>query len=411
MYSLLLAVIYLAFISLGLPDALLGSGWPTMYTQLQVPFSYAGIISMIISAGTIVSSFFSDRLTRKFGAGLVTAVSVLLTAGALFGFSVSDSFYLLCIMAIPYGLGAGAVDAALNNYVALHYSSRHMSWLHCFWGVGAAASPYIMGFCLGKGLGWSRGYFSVSMIQIVITAILFISLPLWKSRTDEKEGGTEPKCAEAEQIQKDQTKAVSSKALSLREILRIKGAPYILITFFAYSAMESTTGLWASSYLVQYLLMEPEKAAKFASFFYLGITVGRFLCGFVADRMGDKALIRLGGGIAGAGILLVLIPFPVTTPALLGLVIIGFGCAPVYPAIIHSTPFYFGKENSQALIGIQMACAYVGSTFMPPLLGTLAARIGIWLYPVFLLVFEVLMVLTSEKLNRIQNGSGTEQTE
>lgn len=408
MYSLLLAVIYLAFISLGLPDALLGSGWPTMYTQLQVPFSYAGIISMIISAGTIVSSFFSDRLTRKFGAGLVTAVSVLLTAGALFGFSVSDSFYLLCIMAIPYGLGAGAVDAALNNYVALHYSSRHMSWLHCFWGVGAAASPYIMGFCLGKGLGWSRGYFSVSMIQIVITAILFISLPLWKSRTDEKEGGIEPKCAEAEQIQTDQTKAAPSKALSFREILRIKGAPYILITFFAYSAMETTTGLWASSYLVQYLLMEPEKAAKFASFFYLGITVGRFLCGFVADRMGDKALIRLGGGIVGAGILLVLIPFPVTTPALLGLVIIGFGCAPVYPAIIHSTPFYFGKENSQALIGIQMACAYVGSTFMPPLLGTLAARIGIWLYPVFLLVFEVLMVLTSEKLNRIQNGSGTE---
>lgn len=408
MYSLLLAVIYLAFISLGLPDALLGSGWPTMYTQLQVPFSYAGIISMIISAGTIVSSFFSDRLTRKFGAGLVTAVSVLLTAGALFGFSVSDSFYLLCIMAIPYGLGAGAVDAALNNYVALHYSSRHMSWLHCFWGVGAAASPYIMGFCLGKGLGWSRGYFSVSMIQIVITAILFISLPLWKSRTDEKEGGIEPKCAEAEQIQTDQTKAASSKALSLREILRIKGAPYILITFFAYSAMETTTGLWASSYLVQYLLMEPEKAAKFASFFYLGITVGRFLCGFVADRMGDKALIRLGGGIVGAGILLVLIPFPVTMPALLGLVIIGFGCAPVYPAIIHSTPFYFGKENSQALIGIQMACAYVGSTFIPPLFGTLAARIGIWLYPVFLLVFEVLMVLTSEKLNRIQNGSGTE---
>lgn len=406
MYSLLLAVIYLAFISLGLPDALLGSGWPTMYTQLQVPFSYAGIISMIISAGTIVSSFFSDRLTRKFGAGLVTAVSVLLTAGALFGFSVSDSFYLLCIMAIPYGLGAGAVDAALNNYVALHYSSRHMSWLHCFWGVGAAVSPYIMGFCLGKGFGWSRGYFSVSMIQIVITAILFISLPLWKSRTDEKGGGIEPKGAEAEQIQTDQTKAASSKALSLQEILRIKGAPYILITFFAYSAMESTTGLWASSYLVQYLLMEPEKAAKFASFFYLGITVGRFLCGFVADRMGDKALIRLGSGIAGAGILLVLIPFPVTTPALLGLVIIGFGCAPVYPAIIHSTPFYFGKENSQALIGIQMACAYVGSTFMPPLFGTLAARIGIWLYPAFLLVFEVLMVLTSEKLNRIQNESG-----
>lgn len=404
MYSLLLAVIYLAFISLGLPDALLGSGWPTMYTQLQVPFSYAGIISMIISAGTIVSSFFSDRLTRKFGAGLVTAVSVLLTAGALFGFSVSHSFYLLCAMAIPYGLGAGAVDAALNNYVALHYSSRHMSWLHCFWGVGAAASPYIMGFCLGKGLGWNKGYFSVSMIQIVITAILFISLPLWKSRTDES---TEKESAEARAAaeparEKRTDSAEHTKALSLREILQIKGAPYILITFFAYSAMETTTGLWASSYLVQCLLIEPERAAKFASFFYLGITVGRFLCGFVADKMGDKALIRLGSGIVGVGILLVLLPFQVTTPALPGLVIIGFGCAPIYPAIIHSTPFYFGKENSQALIGIQMACAYVGSTFMPPLFGILATGIGIWLYPVFLLVFEVLMVLNSEKLNRIR---------
>ena len=408
MFQLLLVIIYLAFISLGLPDALLGSAWPSMYRELGASVSYAGIISMIIAGGTIISSLFSDRLIRNFGTGKVTVVSVAMTAAALFGFSSSHSFLQLCVWAVPYGLGAGSVDAGLNNFVALHYKSRHMSWLHCFWGVGAAASPYIMGFCLGKGLGWSRGYFSVSMIQIVITAILFISLPLWKSRTDEKEGGIEPKCAEAEQIQTDQTKAASSKALSLREILRIKGAPYILITFFAYSAMETTTGLWASSYLVQYLLMEPEKAAKFASFFYLGITVGRFLCGFVADRMGDKALIRLGGGIVGAGILLVLIPFPVTTPALLGLVIIGFGCAPVYPAIIHSTPFYFGKENSQALIGIQMACAYVGSTFMPPLLGTLAARIGIWLYPVFLLVFEVLMVLTSEKLNRIQNGSGTE---
>lgn len=381
MYSLLLAIIYIAFISLGLPDSLLGSGWPVMYGQLEVPISYAGIITMIIAGGTIVSSLMSDKMTRKLGAGLVTAISVAMTAAALFGFSVSRSFILLCIWAIPYGLGAGGVDAALNNYVALHYASRHMSWLHCFWGVGAAISPYIMGYCLTRGYGWSSGYRSVSILQIVLTAILFISLPLWK-----KNGSS------------NKTDAVS---LSLRDAVRIKGVKLVLIAFFGYCALESTAGLWASSYLVEYRGIDSETAARFASLFFIGITFGRFISGFIAEKLGDKVLIRLGTVVIILGILMIIIPAGFDQLALAGLVVIGLGCAPVYPSIIHSTPANFGEENSQAIIGIQMASAYTGTTFMPPLFGFIADNINIGLYPVYLLVFAILMLTMTEWLNKV----------
>ncbi|NLM75988.1 MAG: MFS transporter [Clostridiaceae bacterium] len=381
MYSLLLAIIYIAFISLGLPDSLLGSGWPVMYGQLGVPISYAGIITMIIAGGTIVSSLMSDKMTRKLGAGLVTAISVAMTAAALFGFSVSRSFILLCIWAIPYGLGAGGVDAALNNYVALHYASRHMSWLHCFWGVGAAISPYIMGYCLTRGYGWSSGYRSVSILQIVLTAILFISLPLWK-----KNGSS------------NKTDAVS---LSLRAAVRIKGVKLVLIAFFGYCALESTAGLWASSYLVEYRGIDSETAARFASLFFIGITFGRFISGFIAEKLGDKVLIRLGTVVIILGILMIIIPAGFDQLALAGLVVIGLGCAPVYPSIIHSTPANFGEENSQAIIGIQMASAYTGTTFMPPLFGFIADNINIGLYPVYLLVFAILMLTMTEWLNKV----------
>lgn len=381
MYSLLLAIIYIAFISLGLPDSLLGSGWPVMYGQLGVPISYAGIITMIIAGGTIVSSLMSDKMTRKLGEGLVTAISVAMTAAALFGFSVSRSFILLCIWAIPYGLGAGGVDAALNNYVALHYASRHMSWLHCFWGVGAAISPYIMGYCLTRGYGWSSGYRSVSILQIVLTAILFISLPLWK-----KNGSS------------NKTDAVS---LSLRDAVRIKGVKLVLIAFFGYCALESTAGLWASSYLVEYRGIDSETAARFASLFFIGITFGRFISGFIAEKLGDKVLIRLGTVVIILGILMIIIPAGFDQLALAGLVVIGLGCAPVYPSIIHSTPANFGEENSQAIIGIQMASAYTGTTFMPPLFGFIADNINIGLYPVYLLVFAILMLTMTEWLNKV----------
>lgn len=381
MYSLLLAVIYVAFISLGLPDSLLGSAWPVMSRQLGAPLSYAGVVTMVIAGGTIVSSLMSDRLTRKLGAGLVTAVSVLLTAAALFGFSISGSMLAICLWAVPYGLGAGAVDAALNNYVALHYASRHMSWLHCFWGVGAAVSPFIMSACLAGGWGWSGGYRSVAGIQIVLAAILFLSLPLWKKRSASAENGEAPPAA-----------------LSLPQALKIKGVPFVLLAFFGYCALETTAGLWASSYLVRYRGIGAETAARFASLFYLGITFGRFLCGFIAEKAGDRRLVRFGILTILAGTVLVGFPARADPPALLGLVVIGFGCAPVYPSLIHATPSNFGKENSQSIIGIQMASAYIGSTFMPPLFGLIAQRIGMGAYPFYLMVFAVLMLLMSERL-------------
>lgn len=338
---------------------------------------------MIIAAGTIVSSLLSDWLMRKVGAGVITAVSVFMTAAALFGFSASHSFLLLCLWAVPYGLGAGAVDAALNNYVALHFSSRHMNWLHCFWSVGAAASPYIMSYCLTGGFGWNNGYRSVAVVQTILTAALFLSLPLWKRRRLE---GAEGESA--------------AKALSLPRAVKIKGVPFVLIMFFGYCALEQAAGLWASSYLVQFRGVDTDTAAWSASLFYLGIAAGRFLCGFVAERLGDRRLIRIGILTMIGGVLLIALPVPYDAFTLAGLLIVGLGCAPVYPSVIHSTPANFGKENSQAIIGIQMASAYVGTTFMPPLFGLIAAHIHIGLYPAFLLALAVLMLCMSEKLNR-----------
>ena len=383
MFSFLLAVIYVSFISLGLPDSLLGAAWPVMVGELQVPLSYAGVLSMIIAGGTIVSSLLSDRLTRRFGAGLVTAVSVMMTALALLGFSLSGSFWVLCLIAIPSGLGAGAVDAALNNYVALHYASRHMSWLHCFWGVGATLGPYIMGWALEADLGWQMGYRSVSFIQILLTLVLFLSLPKWKKRgADAGEG------------------AVEEAPLGLTGALKIKGVKAILFAFFGYCGLETTAGLWASSYLVEFRGVDPETAAFFASMFFLGITIGRFASGFVADRIGDKGMIRIGCGVMLAGIAMVILPLSTPVPALVGLVIAGIGAAPVYPSIIHSTPAHFGPENSHAIVGIQMASAYCGSTFCPPIFGLIAQHINIAWYPVYLAALALLLLTMTERVNK-----------
>ena len=384
MFSLLLAIIYISFISLGLPDSLLGAAWPSMFGELGVPVSYAGIISMIISAGTIISSLLSDKLTRKLGAGLVTAISVFLTASALFGFSHAESFVFLCILAVPYGLGAGAVDAALNNYVALHYASRHMSWLHCFWGVGASVSPYIMGYALSSNLGWRSGYGAISAIQFVLTIALFFSLPLWKKRNSTVPGSDDYEAP-----------------IGLKEAIQIRGVKPILFAFFAYCAFETTTGLWASTYLVEYKGIDSQTAATFASLFYLGITFGRFLCGFIADHFGDRAMIRYGLSIMFLGTVLIAIPTNIQVVALIGLVTAGIGCAPVYPSIIHSTPTNFGKENSHAIVGIQMSCAYTGNILMPSLFGFIADTISIALYPLYLAALAILMLAMSERVNRV----------
>lgn len=383
MVHLLLAVIYLSFISLGLPDSLLGSAWPAMYGKFGVPVSYAGIISMIIAAGTIVSSLQSDRLTRKSGTGKVTAISVALTAIALFGFSISHSFWLLCLWAIPYGLGAGSVDASLNNYVALHYASRHMSWLHCMWGVGASLGPYIMGYALTGGQGWNMGYRYISMLQIALTIILLISLPLWKGRPDAANVSDHG--------------STLDKPLTLRQIARIPGAKEVLITFFCYCALEQTTSLWASSYLVLHKGLTAETAAGFASLFFIGITIGRALSGFLTMKLNDTQMIRLGQGIIVAGIAALLLPFGEAT-SLTGLILIGLGCAPIYPCIIHSTPEHFGADKSQAIIGVQMASAYVGTCLMPPLFGLIAHHINVSLFPAYLFLMLVLMVAMHEIL-------------
>lgn len=382
MVHLLLVIIYLAFISLGLPDALLGAAWPSMYPQFDVPVSYAGIISMIIALGTVISSLQSDRLTKKLGTGKVTALSVLMTAMALFGFATSHSFGMLCLWAIPYGLGAGSVDASLNNYVALHYESRHMSWLHCMWGIGASAGPYIMGYALTAGWGWNSGYHIIAVLQIVLTAILLCSLPLWKQRPAEvlQDGKVQP-----------------AKALSVREVLQLAGAREILVCFFCYCALEQTTGLWASSYLTLHKGVSADTAATFASMFYLGITVGRALSGFLTMKLNDVQMIRLGEVIIGIGVLVMLLPFGQSL-SLAGLILIGLGCAPVYPCVIHSTPAHFGADKSQAIIGIQMACAYVGTCLMPPVFGLIANHITVALLPVYLLIILVLMVIMHELL-------------
>lgn len=382
MVHLLLVIIYLAFISLGLPDALLGAAWPSMYPQFDVPVSYAGIISMIIALGTVISSLQSDRLTKKLGTGKVTALSVCMTAMALFGFAASHSFGMLCLWAIPYGLGAGSVDASLNNYVALHYESRHMSWLHCMWGVGASAGPYIMGYALTAGWGWNSGYHIIAVLQIVLTAILLCSLPLWKQRPAEvlQDGKVQP-----------------AKALSIREVLQLAGAREILVCFFCYCALEQTTGLWASSYLTLHKGVSADTAATFASMFYLGITVGRALSGFLTMKLNDVQMIRLGEVIIGIGVLVMLLPFGQSL-SLAGLILIGLGCAPVYPCVIHSTPAHFGADKSQAIIGIQMACAYVGTCLMPPVFGLIANHITVALLPVYLLIILVLMVIMHELL-------------
>ncbi len=389
MYSLLLALIYVAFISLGLPDSLLGSGWPTIHTDLNVPVSYMGIVSMVISGGTIVSSLFSDKLTKKLGTSVITVVSVLFTAIALFGFSFATKFWVLIVFAVPYGLGAGAVDAALNNYVALHYKAKHMSWLHCFWGVGTIVSPFIMSFALTNST-WNEGYRIVGYIQLGITLLLLVTLPVWKVNK--------------------KTDVTQQKQLGVFGAFKIKGVPFLLIGFFAYCAAEATAMNWASTYFVEVKGVSAEQAAQLASLFYIGLTAGRFISGFIADKIGDRKMIVIGTAVLSCGILSLLIPAP-SVVAIIGFIVIGFGCAPIYPCIIHSTPTNFGAENSGSIIGIQMAGAYVGSTFIPPLFGLLGRRLGFEIMPVYLAIFAVLMIIMTESTFRITRKRTIEKRE
>lgn len=392
MFSLLLALIYLCFVSLGLPDSLLGSAWPTMRVDLNAPVALAGILSMTVSICTIVSSLFSDYLTKKFGAGVVTATSIAMTAGALLGYSISTRVWMLFLWAIPFGFGAGGVDAALNNYVALHFKSRHMSWLHCMWGIGATISPSIMSFALFRLDSWNMGYMIVSIIQIALSVVVFVSLPLWK-KVAKAENAETPK----------EEKETPVKALSVKEIAAIPGAFACFITFFCYCALEQTTFLWASSYMVKHNAINAKTAAGCASLFFIGITVGRAINGFLTMKWTDRTLIRLGQALMLIGIGLIALPQMGFTAA--GMVVIGLGCAPVYPCIIHMTPTLFGRDKSQAMIGVQMAFAYTGSLLMPPLFGLIAEYVTIRLMPLYLLFLLVLMVCMHETVAKKTNNN------
>ncbi len=384
MVQLLLAIIYISFISLGLPDALLGASWPTMHLDLGVPVSLAGGISLVVAGGTIVSSLLSDRLTLQLGTGKVTAFSVALTALALFGFSVSTEYWHLLLWAIPYGLGAGSVDACLNNYVAVHYSSRVMSWLHCMWGIGASIGPYVMGMALMGGMRWNAGYRIIAVFQVCLMAVLLLSLPLWKKRRTEA----------------DPQNHAPARPLGLGQILRIPGAKDVFVAFFCYCAAEQTAILWGSSYFVMRYDLPEEQAASLGSLFLLGMTLGRGISGFLTAKLSDENMIRLGQGIVAAGLVMMFLPFG-SGCAMVGLLLMGLGCAPIYPCIIHATPAHFGADKSQAIIGVQMATAYLGTLAAPPVFGILANHIGAGLLPVYLTAFAAVMVVMCERLNRI----------
>lgn len=404
MFSILLLMIYLAFVSLGLPDALLGSAWPIMYQEFAVPVSYSGTVFMIICGGTILSSLNSEKLNRRFGTGKITAISVFLTAIALFGFSISHSFLMLCLFAIPYGLGAGSVDAALNHYVALHYSSRHMSWLHCMWGLGASVGPYIMGFVLQRGEPWNRGYLIVSIIQFTLAIILFCSLSLWKKNPEElKENAASTAKQEA-----PKQEAPKQRALSLKEVFAIPGAKESLASFYGYCALEQTVGLWAGSFMVLALGMEEKLAASYVALFYFGITFGRFLSGFFTMKWKDEQMVLGGSAIVFFGIFLLFTP---SSKALVlpALILIGLGCAPVYPSVIHSTPYNFGVEHSSALIGAQMAAAYVGTLIMPPLFGVLGRSFSMKLFPYYSMFLLLFMVFTYRRMLQVTKKARREK--
>lgn len=404
MFTILLVIIYVAFISLGIPDSILGSAWPSMYEFLNVPVGYAGIITMIIAACTIISSLSSNWMNKKLGTGNVMVISVALTAAALFGFSKSTHFIHLCLLGIPYGLGGGSVDAALNNYVALHYKSRHMSWLHCFWGIGTMAGPIVMSSFIERGGIWTQGYRAISIFQVCLVAVLILSLPLWKkagSKANENEergkSDTQKQCDDVEDAQG----CVKKENKTLLSVMKVPGVKVAILTFLCYCAVESTTGLWASTYMVFARGIDINTATRWAMLFYAGITAGRFLSGFVSEKLGDKKLVRIGYTMILAGILLLLLRIDNKWIVCAGFICAGFGCAPIYPSLIHQTPINFGSDNSQLLIGLQMACAYTGSTLMPPLFGLLVQTISVALLPFFILFFLVILVLCNERMNKV----------
>jgi fucose permease len=376
----LLIIIYLSFISLGLPESLLGSAWPLMSGSFHVPLHYAGFISMIITGGAAIASVFSAKIIRRFDTGIVTAASVFITASALIGFSLSTSFLYICLCALPLGLGAGSMDAALNNYVALHYKAKHMSWLHCFWGVGASLGPIIMSSFLMHDSSWGMGYRAIGIAQFCLVLLLFISLPLWR-----KNAPLENPAGHGQ--------------IGFATLFRIAGVKEALMAFFFYCGIETITGIWGASFLVTVKGVSPEIAARWVALYYIGITAGRFISGFITMKLSNRQMVRLGQIIIGCGIIVLVLPFENNT-VLPGLFMIGLGCAPTFPSLLHETPKNFGKEYSQAIVGIQMGSAYIGMAIMPPLFGWLASFTGFHIFPVFIGILLIIKIMMIETLNK-----------
>ena len=374
MGSLLIAVIYLIFISLGLPDSLLGSGWPAMRAFFGVPSSFAGYVSMTISFMTIISALLSPRLMRKMQTKWIVIISIMLTVAGLLGFSICTEYWMLFLMAVPYGLGAGAIDASINNYVAMHYSGAVMNFLHCFYGVGAMISPYIMAAALRRAR-WNEGYRWTAYLQIAILVVCILSLPLWKRNQTKEEEET------------------LKNSAGIREVVKIPGALQTLIAFFAYCSGEATCFLWVPSFFAGTKKgLSVGTIASFGSLIFGGLMLGRLIAGFISNHFGDRKMIRMGIVLELLGILVVMLPFPGYVVTAVGFVMIGTGMGPVYPAIQHMAPRNFGRKNSAAMIGLQMASAYVGSTFMPMVFGLLQETLGIWIMPWYLLMFALINI-------------------
>lgn len=427
MASLLLAVIYLTFISLGLPDSLLGTAWPVMHVELAAPVAAQSIISIIISCCTIVSSLLTARLVHKLGTGKLTTLSVALTAGAILGFSTTNAFWQLCLIAIPYGLGAGAIDSALNNYVALNYGARHMSWLHCCWGIGASVGPLVMGWALAGPLSWHGGYLAVGAMQAVITAALFLSLPLWRSTDvpaeDEKaaeradahmnapddadglrtaaqsEGASEASAAE-----NPRRDAQPERPLANRELLKLPGARAAIGSFGCYCALEGSIGLWIASYLVMARGIGTAEAASIVAQFYMGITIDRLASGFAAQWLTSERQIQIGQALIALGLVgLVVLDGALAAGA--SVLLMGLGCAPIYPSIVALTPKRFGERASQGLVSLQMACAYAGSMLVPPVFGIVAGTGGAAFIPAMVAMLLAVNTVLSQRATRLTENA------
>lgn len=394
MATVFLIIIYLAFISLGLPDSMLGAAWPIMRLDYGAPVETAGLLSMIVVAGTIISSLASSAVLKRLGTGMVTFISVAVTALALLGFSYSSSVIWLAVLALPLGLGAGSIDTGLNNYVATHYKAHHMSWLHCFWGIGAMLGPIIMSRYIAGGESWRTGYFTVSMIQFALVVLLFVSLPLWKR-------AGKSSSPQAEKV-RDEAETVMAAEAASGNVLRIKGVKLAMITFLFYCGVEATVGLWGSSYLVNVKDVSAATAAGWVSLYYGGITAGRLITGFITFRFSNKELIRGGLAISMLGALVLALPLPAVF-SLVAFILIGLGSAPIFPCMLHETPARFGQANSQKIMGYQMALAYTGGAFLPPLLGWVAARSSFMILPLVMIGYIIVMILSSEQINSMMN--------